>query len=149
MTGRQAEQTWEILNSGNYFSFRKNLLFWRGSQRTKRVRPTGKAFDYILTGDHASEYETLGMRNKIEEQDFRSVHGKMVQVWGNHVRHWTKVSLTVAYFNYNPGISPSCVNWRDRERRYKTEPSQIHLRNRETFLFHQRYEAHCKESFQV
>ena len=83
MTGRQAEQTWEILNSGNYFSFRKNLLFWRGSQRTKRVRPTGKAFDYILTGDHASEYETLG----IEEQDFRSVHGKMVQVWGNHVRH--------------------------------------------------------------
>ena len=46
-TGRQAEQTSEILNSGNLFFF-----FRFGERRTKRVRPTGKSFDDILTGDH-------------------------------------------------------------------------------------------------
>ena len=45
------------------FSFQTNLLFWRGAQRTKNVRPTGKAFDAILTGDHgASQYGTLRHR---------------------------------------------------------------------------------------
>ena len=44
----RVQQTSKILN----FSFRTNLLnyasFWRGEQRTKRVRPTGsKAFDDI------------------------------------------------------------------------------------------------------
>ena len=39
----------------------------------KRVRPMGKAFDDTLTDDHGvSQYRTLEMRNKIEEQNFRS-----------------------------------------------------------------------------
>ena len=29
-----------------------------------------------------SLYEILEMTNKIEEKDFRSVHGEMVQEWG-------------------------------------------------------------------
>ena len=43
---------------GNPFSFRRNLLnyalFWRGEQKIKIVRPTGKVFDdiQVLTGDH-------------------------------------------------------------------------------------------------
>jgi hypothetical protein len=46
--------------------------------RGDEIRPTAKAFDVVLTGDH--EYGLLEMTNKIEEQDFRSVHGEMVQV---------------------------------------------------------------------
>ena len=50
-------------------------------QGTKRVRPTGKAFDDILTGHHgASQYERPAMtpmRNKTEAIDGRSIihHG--------------------------------------------------------------------------
>ena len=54
-----------------------NLLhFGEASEGTKRVRPTGKAFNDILTDIGNEEVQ----RNKIEEQDFRSVHGEMVQV---------------------------------------------------------------------
>ena len=61
----------------SFYSLLTNLLnyspFWRGVQRTKKVRQTGKAIDDILTGHHgASQYGTSKMRNKIEEQDFRS-----------------------------------------------------------------------------
>ena len=80
MSRRQAEQTSEILVT--FFFFVSDELlnyapFWRGAEGTKRVRPTGKAFDDILsqnlTGHHdASQYGTSETRNKIEEQDFRS-----------------------------------------------------------------------------
>ena len=44
-----------------------------------------KTFDVVLIRDHHDalsecQYGTLGMTNKIEEQDFRTVHGEMVQV---------------------------------------------------------------------
>ena len=69
MSRRQAEQTSEILVT--FFFFVSDELlnyapFWRGAEGTKRVRPTGKAFDDILTGHHgASQYGTSEMRNKI------------------------------------------------------------------------------------
>ena len=78
MPKRQAEQTSKILAIFSFFVSDEILNFapfWRGAQGTKRVRPTGKAFDDILTGHHgASQYGKLEMRNKTEEQDFRRVH---------------------------------------------------------------------------
>ena len=98
---RLAEQTrWTTVNRPRQWQsfslFPMNLLnyapFWRGVQRTKKVRPTGKAFDDILTGHHgASQYGTSEMRNKTEEQDFRSHRWSK---WGIiHPRHWTKVII--------------------------------------------------------
>ena len=93
---------------------------------------TGKAFDDILTSDHgASQHGTLAMRNKIEKQDFRSVHGEMVQASSSYM------NLKEIGFTNAPIL---------------LSPTQLHLCNQETFLFyidHQRYEAHFKESFQV
>ena len=44
---------------------------------------TAKAFDVVLTGDHvAFSVMNIGDDDKIEEQDFQSVHEEMVQVWG-------------------------------------------------------------------
>ena len=79
----------------------------------------------ILTGHHgASQYGRPAMRNKTEAIDGRSII---------HHDDWTKIEL-------------------ERYRSRHITPSQLHLCNRETFLFHfdhQRYEAHFKESFQV
>ena len=124
----------------SFYSLLTNLLnyspFWRGVQRTKKVRQTGKAFDDILTGHHdASQYRTSETRKKTEEQDFRSHRWTK---WGIiHPRHWTKV------------IIHSCLlpmNLKDID-----HAIFLHLCNRETFLFHfdQRYEALSKETFQV
>ena len=63
---------------------------------------------------------------KIEEQDFRSVHGEMAQVWVIHPRHWTKVSFTVTYFNYTVLYERDRVYWY----------ISTHLCNRDTLLFH-------------
>ena len=65
----------------------------RGSKLTgDKIRPTGKAFDDILTGDHGgTQYRILEMGNKIEEQDFRIVHREMVQVRSNRIE--TRMSM--------------------------------------------------------
>ena len=134
MPGRQAERT-EILNSGNHFSFRTNLLLME--RRVKGPRgfvPTGKAFDDVLTDDHASsqhrswcvsvsQYDTLEMRNKDWRTRFRSVHGDMVQVWGNSCK------------TLNECISHSCL--RDRVYTHAVSYMAIstHLCNRIPFSF--------------
>ena len=42
------------------------------------------------------------MRNKIEEQDFRSVHGEMVQVWGNSFKTERKYHLLISITTHFP-----------------------------------------------
>jgi hypothetical protein len=76
MPKRQDKQTSEIL--AIFFFVSDEILIyapiWRGVQGTKRVRPTGKAFDDILTGHHgASQYGRPAMRNKTEAIDGRSI----------------------------------------------------------------------------
>ena len=83
------------------------------------------------------------IENEIEEQDFRSVHGEIVQVV-IHRRHWMKLSFTSCLFQLQPifpwyygAILNSLCN---RERAFSFT----------LIIDHQRYyESHFKERFQV
>ena len=53
-------------------------MSWKQT-RGDEIRPTAKAFDVILTGDHgAVSVRDIGDEEQNEEQDFWSVHGEMV-----------------------------------------------------------------------
>lgn len=66
-----------------------------------QIRPAGKAFDDVSTGDH--DVFQYGLTNITEEQDFQSVfevNQEMVQLWGNSPKVLSE-SFTVAYFHSN------------------------------------------------
>ena len=81
----------------------------------------------------SDEFIILEMMNKSEEQDFQVMHGEMVQVWCNSCKRLKSIFHSCFQLQPHAVSTPLC--------------------NRDTFIFihfdHQRYEAHCKESFQV